>query len=377
MGAIEPTIDSDFPGGNIIVDAIEGDVVSLHQDPRDTPIDWFYWYFRVTGAANRTLEFRFTGSDALGVHGPAVSPDNGEHWAWLGANSVSGQSFWYSFPDQTDSVYFSFTIPYLEAELRSFLTRHADNPHLRIDTLCRTSRGRVVEQLHLGQLARAPDYRVLLTGRHHACESIASFSLEGLLEEVLVGPGSGRWLREHVEFLVIPFVDKDGVEDGDQGKRRSPHDHWEDYWRESIHPTVRAIRQLAPDWGAGRLHVALDFHCPWIRGGSNEKIHFVGTPDLGHWGRVERFCAILAQTRNGPLSYHPRNNLPFGVGWNNQGGPPRTFERWGESLPGNVITTVVEIPYANIEGEVVTPAAARAFGRDLATALSEFLPECQ
>ena len=53
-------IDCEFPGGNIVVDAIEGDTVSLHQDLRDTRGDWFYWYFRVRGAAGRTLNFKFT-----------------------------------------------------------------------------------------------------------------------------------------------------------------------------------------------------------------------------------------------------------------------------------------------------------------------------
>ena len=41
-------IDGDIPGGNIVVDAIDGDpAVLLHQDLRDTAGDWFYWHFRV------------------------------------------------------------------------------------------------------------------------------------------------------------------------------------------------------------------------------------------------------------------------------------------------------------------------------------------
>ena len=372
MTTTELTIDCQFSGGNIIVDAIEGDVISLHQDPRDTPVDWFYWYFQNRGAAGSTLEFRFAASDAIGVRGPAVSTDNGKHWTWLGADAVKGQRFRFTFPHQPDAVHFSFTIPYLESHLSSFLTHHASNTNLQIDTLCRTGRGREVELLHLGQLDRSPAHRVLLTSRHHACESIASFSLEGLLEEVLAGQGPGQWLREHVEFLVIPFVDKDGVEDGDQGKRRDPHDHWEDYLAESMHPTVRAIRQLLPVWSSGRLHLALDFHCPWIRGKTHEVIHFVGTPDRENWRRVGDFCSILEQKCIGPLPYRAQNNLPFGAGWNNVG-PPKSFERWAETLQGIRVSTVVEVPYANVEGAIVTPEAARALGRDLATALCQFL----
>ena len=373
MSTTEVIIDGDFPGGNIIVDASEGDVVSLHQDLRDTPHDWFYWYCRVRGAAGRTLTFRFTASDAIGVRGPAVSTDGGAHWAWMGADAVQGQSFRFVFPSRADDVRFSFTIPYVEAHLREFLARQSDSPHLRIGTLCRTRQGRDVELLHLGQLGGAPDHRVLLTSRHHACESIATFSLEGLMEEVLAGDGPGRWLRDHVEFLVVPFVDKDGVENGDQGKRHAPHDHWEDYGDENIYPTVRAIKRLVPEWAAGRLHFALDFHCPWIRGDLHELIHFVGSPDQEHWRRVGRFCAILERTRTGPLPYRAQNNLPFGAAWNTDTDHQNTFERWAETFPGIAASTVVEIPYANVEGAIVTPEAARAFGRDLARALCEFL----
>ncbi len=91
MTTTELTIDCQFPGGNIIVDAIEGDVISLHQDPRDTPFDWFYWYFQNRGAAGRTLEFRFAASDAIGVRGPAVSTDNGKYWTWLGQMPSRGR----------------------------------------------------------------------------------------------------------------------------------------------------------------------------------------------------------------------------------------------------------------------------------------------
>jgi hypothetical protein len=58
---------------------------------------------------------------------------------------------------------------------------------------------------------------------------MASYSLEGLMEGILAGDDVGRWLAGHVEFLVVPFVDKDGVEEGDQGKNRRPHDHNRDY----------------------------------------------------------------------------------------------------------------------------------------------------
>jgi hypothetical protein len=41
VGGEPPEIDSGFPGGNIIVDSINADRISLHQDLRDTEATWF------------------------------------------------------------------------------------------------------------------------------------------------------------------------------------------------------------------------------------------------------------------------------------------------------------------------------------------------
>jgi len=370
-------VDCDFPGGNIIVDGVEGDTVAIHQDLRDTEGDWFYWYFRVRGAAGRTLTFQFTRGNVIGVRGPAVSTNGGKTWFWLGSESVTDTSFRYAFADDADEVRFCFAMPYLEANLREFLKRRAGNPHLKVDVLCRSRKGREVELLHLGRLDGRCDHRVLLTCRHHACEMMASYSLEGVMEEVLADTEEGRWLREHVEFLVVPFVDKDGVEDGDQGKNRRPHDHNRDYVGESIYPEVRTLRQLIPKWSGGRLRFALDMHCPYIRGEHNEVIYFVGGPDQENWKRVERFSKILESVQTGPLVFDSKNNLPFGQDWNTEenlkGG--KSFGRWAAELPGILIGTSIEIPYANASGKAVTAETARAFGRDLARALQRFLKD--
>ena len=48
-------IDSDFPGGNIIVDSVSPDgIVTLQPDLRDTEGDWFYTAFRVRNAQGKS-----------------------------------------------------------------------------------------------------------------------------------------------------------------------------------------------------------------------------------------------------------------------------------------------------------------------------------
>jgi murein tripeptide amidase MpaA len=52
-------------------------------------------------------------------------------------------------------------------------------------------------------------------------------------------------LCEHADFFIVPPVDKDGVEDGDQGKNRKPYDHNRDYLQR-IHREIQAITAQVP-----------------------------------------------------------------------------------------------------------------------------------
>jgi hypothetical protein len=372
------TIDADYPGGNIVVEKIEGDIVYLRQDLRDTKGWWFYWNFRVRGAAGRTLTFRFTNKNPIGVRGPAVSTDGGTTWSWLGTKAVKGASFSYTFSKDAKGVRFCFGMAYQEADLQRFLKRYADNPHLSVKELCKTRKGRTVERVHAGKLDGEPKHRVLLTARHHACEMMASYTLEGILEAILADTDDGRWFRENLEVMAVPFMDKDGVEDGDQGKDRKPHDHNRDYVGKSIYPSVRAIRELVPRWSEGRLRFALDMHCPWMKGKHNETILFPGRlSGKENWCRQMVFLRILKDVQTGPLVFHLEDSLSF-TNWDGStrdtsNDPPTMCSRWMRTVPGVLFSTGLEIPYANASGQAVTAETARAFGHDLARAMRKYL----
>ncbi len=368
-------IGADYPGGNIIVEDIANDTVSLRQDRRDTEGWWFYWNFRVRGAAGKTLTFSFTDKNPIGVRGPAVSTDGGASWSWLGKRAVTGASFRYRFLQNDKDVRFCLAMPYQASDLKRFLDRHATNPHLSAGTICGTRKGRPVECVHAGKLDGDPRYRILLTCRHHACEMMASYCLEGVLEAILAETDDGAWFRRNVEVMAIPFMDKDGVEDGDQGKNRRPHDHNRDYLGRSIYRSVRALRERVPKWSGGRLRLALDLHCPYIRGPHNEVIYQVGSSNAAIWAEQRKFGKVLQTVRTGPLIYRTQDDLPFGKAWNTAKNytAGKNFSRWAGELEGVLIAATIEIPYANAAGSTVTPATARAFGHDLARAIREYL----
>jgi len=61
-----------------------------------------------------------------------------------------------------------------------------------------------------------------------------------------------------------------------------------------------------------------------------------------------------------------------GVGWNNLKGK-QANAKWSENLPGILVGTSLELPYASAGGQPVTAESARALGRDLARAIRLFL----
>lgn len=368
-------IDAKYPGGNIVVERIDGDQVYLRPDLRDTNGWWFYWNYRVRGAAGRTLTFQFTGRNPIGVRGPAVSTDGGSSWSWLGAERLKGASFAYAFSADQDEVRFCFAIPYQERDLRKFLASHRDNPHLSVQELCKSRKGRSIERLHVGAIGDDHEYRIAMTARHHACESMANYVIEGFIDAMLDDTEEGKWFRDKVELLVIPLVDKDGVEDGDQGKNRKPHDHNRDYKGDSIYPSVAAIRSFVPTWSKGRLSISMDMHCPWIRGSHNEVIYMVGNANPAMWQQQVALGKTLEEVQQGPLVYRTSDNLPFGTAWNTRGnyGDLMSCTMWATQIEGIRLATSFEIPYANAAGRPVDADSARAFGRDLARAVRQYL----
>jgi hypothetical protein len=356
-------IETNFPGGNILVDGIEGDTVHLRPDLRDTDGHWFYWNFRIRGAAGRRLRFQFDSQAglAIGARGPAVSHDDGRSWEWLGADHTGipeDEFFNYEFRESEESVRFAFCIPYQLADWNRFATSLQN--HYTLTTLCRTRKGREVPVLEIGDNAERP--LVVVTARHHCCESAASYVLEGLVSgwEAAVGEAARLW--------AIPFVDLDGVEAGDQGKNRRPHDHNRDYTEEPLYPETRALMERIRS-EAGPF-MALDLHCPYARGEHNEDVYIVGSADAAMARRQAAFGEVLETVAAG-LPYSRSNDVPFGTAWNTGGNykTGKSSATWFSERENCQLAATIEIPYANAGGTIVTPESCRAFGASLARAI--------
>lgn len=378
------TLSSDFPGGNVRVIRNRGATIELTADLRGGK-PWFYWQFDAKADQIGRVQFVLADSPQMGVQGPALSFDGGSNWQWLGAASVQfagstepgkaavkNDSFQFDFTNANRKVRFCVAMPYLQRDLDQFLAGQKANPNLLIDELTKSTKGRSVELLRIGK--PGPGIQsVLVTARHHACESMASYVLEGFLKEALSDSPAGSAFRSRYVLYAVPIVDKDGVQAGDQGKGRSPHDHNRDYGLTNLYPEVRAIQALARD---KKVELALDFHCPAIRGESHTTFYFDGLAmppafsnvvELSDW-MAEEVPTVFSQ---GPFVWLKKKKASAS----------------GENLPFSLFFAVqkpvlmaatLEVPYA-LPGYPFTAAVARDYGASLlrAWARTGFVPAGQ
>lgn len=374
QGQDDLKISSDFPGGNIVVNKISGDSVWLKPDLSFTDGEWFYWYFKISGISGRTITFNFDQKNVFAKYGPAYSINNDHAWKWYGENSVLNHSFSFLFSEQDTIAFFSVAFPYTQKDLCEFLENLKNKEFLSMDTLCFSTEQRVVEKVTVPSLKTEPKHKVLITARHHACEMMANYVLEGIVKSLLTDKNL-QSLREDTEFLIIPFIDKDGVENGEQGKNRIPRDHNRDYGENSVHRSTTALKEFVPEWSQGKLKIALDIHCPWIYGKLNEYIYSVGLSNAKLAREQIFFSQLLEKYAVGELKLFHENFLPYGKSWNTENNYSKgtNFIRWAGTLTGISMLTSIEFPYANVSGIMVSKDNSRVFGESIAYAIKEYL----
>ena len=76
------------------------------------------------------------------------------------------------------------------------------------------------------------------------------------------------------------------------------------------------MREFATTWSDGKVKLALDLHCPTLRGPSNETTYFVGNDNVESWKKITRLSELLEGSQTVPGFHRAKDNMPFGTGWN-------------------------------------------------------------
>ncbi len=366
-------IRSDFPGGNIRVLSVEGREVQLAPDLRDTEGPWFYWYFAARFSEPGRWHFSFPDGPAVGPRGAAFSCDGGLSWQFTDRIGAGDREFFYENDGSVPEVRFAMAPPYGLGELERFL---AVTPGIMRGELCRSRGGLPVELL---TVPGAADCRVLITARHHCCEMSANRVMEGILRQWCAGDQTGCELRRRATLLAVPFADRDGVEAGDQGKNRRPHDHARDYGHPGgahLYPECAALDRLLE---TRSTRIVVDLHCPWLRGGSNEKIHFVGPEKERMARKMALWSEWLPALLPGDVPFDPADNVPFGTSWNTGANYTQGQHLVRHSADFDWIDTAlsIEIPFVNAGEVPLGPSQFQNLGKALAEVMLRELRRLQ
>jgi hypothetical protein len=257
---------------------------------------------------------------------------------------------------------------YLQTNFEIFTAKHKTDSRFKLTELCKSRKGRKVESLNLGTDDSAQKTKILLTSRHHCCEMTANYVIEGMLEEAMENPE----ILELIEFSVVPFVDKDGVEEGDQGKNRKPHDHARDYIEDSLYPETKAIREFILK---NKTNIIIDLHCPGLYNGTNELIHIVGSEFCDNQRETDRYATLMEKKAVDLIPFSASDTIRFGTGWNTEKNftQGKSLERWTAPLEFVDMSMAIEIPYANTRNFTLDTDKFKLWGRIMSQALLEYV----
>ncbi len=351
-------IANDFEGANIRILELGESAARVAVELRDTVDDWFFWCFRVDGAEGKAVTFEFENRNRVGYFGAAVSRDL-RSWRWQYSEpNYAGGSFTYTFGEDETSVYFAHDMVYRPERFYAFATENK----LQIKTLCTSEKGRAVPYLDFGE----GDECILLTARHHACESTGNYVLEGVLSELIK-----HGLDKSFRVICVPMVDFDGVCDGDQGKNRNSHDHNRDYvdGEAAIYAATREIRRIAIE---NKIRFAFDFHSPWHLGDCNDTV-FIPIKHYSMMKKIAMFSALFEdEATSDALPYFAADNYEPDRDWNKAGTPCfGTF--MGSEKIGAELAFTLETAYFKAHDTMFTPERAEATGRNFVKALEKYL----
>ena len=294
-----------FECGNIRVISQTDEKIVIDQDCHNGDPAYFYWAFKVIREASDRpgrVRFEFPGTALkMGDFGAAKSFDL-VNWEWTGTTENNG--FSYDFSSSDRELYFAFCFVYTPTRLEKFLAESGITPKV----FTKSRKGRDVPCFTLGDGEKL----VVFTSRHHACESTGTFVMEGIAKACLKNPLPGY------RFLFVPFVDLDGVIDGDAGKNRLPFDHNRDYRDEAaIFPETAKLKEIAKS----RPTAAFDLHAPWIKGREHDTVYFLRGPENKYMAGVSERLKTLTAADHDCFTYTGEWDFPYGVEWNESDKP--------------------------------------------------------
>jgi murein tripeptide amidase MpaA len=208
-------ISADFDAGNIHVVASDGDGFDL-EIVKDAGSDFYQWfYFRLTGAAGRTIEMRI-----LNAKGSAYPMGWPGYSARVSADRIDWRLTETDYRDgvltirhaaKSDTLWFAYFAPYSVERHHDLVARASILPGASYRSLGQTLDGQEMDCLTLGEGRK----QVWLYARQHPGETMAEWWMEGALARLTDAHDPvARVLRREATFHIVPNMNPDGSRRG-------------------------------------------------------------------------------------------------------------------------------------------------------------------
>ncbi len=270
-------------GNGVVTEvSLEGDrwTVRFMSEPRTSPQPlWFH--LEAEGSGGRTVRFLWQNAgsclglgseESLGNVRPVVRLDKGE---WRRASTTEleespagGWMLAVETPAPCDRAAAAFCYPYGPEEFRRTVAELEGiwtEEHLGL-----TGGGRVLPAVEARTGAENGERGVYLCARQHAGETPGSWVLDGVLRAV--AEPEGDLPLQELRWRAAPFVDLDGVTEGDYGKDALPRDFNRTWSSLTLRPEILAIQRDIRRF-ADRVQrlLVLDLHAP---GGGERGLYY-------------------------------------------------------------------------------------------------------
>jgi len=138
---------------------------------------------------------------------PCFISQDGKNWMLIPTELLPDNRLKISVHMEGDRLYLASLEPYRISDLEKFLLEIGDNPLVHIDTIGRTSEGRSLEMVRVGNPNAA--HRVFLRARAHGFETAGNWIVQGLIKTLLQDKSS-PYLQSYCLY-VLPMANKDAV----------------------------------------------------------------------------------------------------------------------------------------------------------------------
>ncbi|KAL4475889.1 hypothetical protein ABPG73_002090 [Tetrahymena malaccensis] len=175
-------------------------------------------------------------------------------------------SFTYLFENTEDEVYFAYNYPYTYSELQEYLDEQESikSDILNRRLLCRTLAGNRIDLLTI--TSQSDQYKkqgIILSARVHPGETVSSFVMKGIIDNLLSDTEEAQSLRERFVFKIIPMLNPDGVVHGNYRCSLSGCDlnrRWKTPLK-TLHPEIYHFKQMIYNF-SNQINLALfcDLH---------------------------------------------------------------------------------------------------------------------